>query len=226
MSEQTGSKPDAKTGPEADAPEGAAPATPSADNQNAADTAKLAAENADLKDRLLRTLAEIENVRRRTRIEVDDARTYSVNRFATEILSIGDSLQRTLDALPKEGAEAESPVVKALVEGVAVTAREFLKVLGKFNIRRLEPLGERFDPHFHQAMYEVPSPDVPTGTVVEVMQDGYAIGDRTLRPALVAVSKGGPRQSPMPTANRSAQEPSTSPEQPGSPEQSTEPPSA
>lgn len=176
---------------------GAAPA-----NQNeaaAADSARLQAEVADLKDRLLRTLAELENVNRRRRIEVADAGTYAVTSFAREVLAIGDNLQRTIEALPREGADAESPVVKSLVEGVAVTAREFLKILGKFNVRRLEPLGERFDPNFHQAMYEVPTPNVPNGTIVEVHQAGYAIGDRTLRPALVGIAKGGPKTTPAPS---------------------------
>jgi molecular chaperone GrpE len=190
MTDQTGAKPEEQTA----SPE---PATAPPDARTeAADTAKLQAEIADLKDRLLRTLAELENVRRRSAREVQDERTYAVTSFAREILGIGDNLQRTIEALPKEGAEAESPVVKSLVEGVAVTAREFLKVLGKFKIRRLEPLGERFDPNFHQAMYEVPSADVASGTILEVMQAGYAIGDRVLRPALVAVAKGGPRTAP------------------------------
>lgn len=200
---ETGAKPDEQ----AAAPESAA-TTPANQNDTAApDPARLQAEIADLKDRLLRTLAELENVRRRSQREVQDERTYAVTAFAREILGIGDNLQRTIEALPKEGAEAESPVVKSLVEGVAVTAREFLKVLGKFKIRRLEPLGERFDPNFHQAMYEVPSPTVPTGTIVEVMQDGYAIGDRTLRPALVAVAKGGPKTAPPPPPEETDSEP-------------------
>jgi len=200
---ETGAKPDEQ----AAAPESAATTPANQNDTGAPDAARLQAEIADLKDRLLRTLAELENVRRRSQREVQDERTYAVTAFAREILGIGDNLQRTIEALPKEGAEAESPVVKSLVEGVAVTAREFLKVLGKFKIRRLEPLGERFDPNFHQAMYEVPSPTVPTGTIVEVMQDGYAIGDRTLRPALVAVAKGGPRTAPPPPPEEPDPEP-------------------
>ncbi len=192
--------------PAAAAPADAAQAGAAPGNQNeaAADTAKLQAEIADLRDRLLRTLAELENVNRRRKIEVVDASTYAVTSFAREVLAIGDNLQRTIEALPKEGADAESPVVKSLVEGVAVTAREFLKILGKFNVRRLEPLGERFDPNFHQAMYEVPTPNVPNGTIVEVHQAGYAIGDRTLRPALVGIARGGPKTAPAPTASQDA----------------------
>lgn len=219
MNEQTGAE---KKGETASPEPGVEPTAP--DNQNqatGADIAKLEAEIAELKDRLLRTFAELENVRRRSERERADERVYAVTSFAREILGVGDNLQRTIEALPKDGAEAESPVVKSLVEGVAVTAREFLKILGKFNVRRLEPLGERFDPNFHQAMNEVAAPDVPSGTVVQVHQDGYAIGDRTLRPALVGVAKGGPKAAAK-TSDSNAAPAATE----AAPEGESEPPAA
>ncbi|NGX94170.1 MAG: nucleotide exchange factor GrpE [Candidatus Afipia apatlaquensis] len=146
---------------------------------------------AEAKDRMLRTLAEMENLRKRTQREVADARTYGITAFARDVLDIADNLQRALDAVPMEAREAADPGLKALIEGVELTEKSLHKALEKNGVSRLDPLGEKFNPNFHQAMYEVPDSSVPAGTVVQVVQGGYTIGERVLRPALVAVSKGG-----------------------------------
>ena len=151
---------------------------------------------ADAKDKMLRTLAEMENLRKRTQREVDDARTYGIAAFARDVLDIADNLQRALDAVPLEAREAADPGLKALIEGVEITERSLHKTLEKNGVQKIEPLGEKFDPNFHQAMYEVPDSTVPSGTVVQVIQAGYTIGERILRPALVAVTKGGAKPAP------------------------------
>ena len=153
-------------------------------------------ESAELKDKVLRTLAEMENLRRRTEREVGDARTYGIAAFARDVLGIADNMQRALDAARQELGGSPDPGVKTLLEGVELTERELLKALEKNGVKRFDPQGERFDPNLHQAMYEVPDPSVPSGMVMQVIQPGYMIGDRMLRPALVAVSKGGAKPSP------------------------------
>ena len=158
--------------------------------------AVLAREAADMKDRLLRTLAEMENLRRRTDKEVADARTYGVTNFARDILAVADNMERALKALDDEIRTKADAGVKALLDGVELTERELIKVMEKHGVRRLEPAGQKFDPNLHQAMLEVPDPSVPSGTVVQVMQPGYTIGERVLRPALVGVAKGGPKAPP------------------------------
>ena len=156
----------------------------------------LAREAAEYKDKLLRTLAEMENLRRRTEREVADARAYGIASFARDILAVADNMDRALQALDSELREKADAGIKALLDGVELTERELLKVLEKHGVKKVEPLGERFDPNFHQAMYEVPDPSVPSGQIAQVVQAGYKIGDRILRPALVAVTKGGPRPQP------------------------------
>jgi molecular chaperone GrpE len=151
----------------------------------------LAREAAESRDKMLRTLAEMENLRKRTTREVADARTYAISGFARDVLDIADNLQRALDAVPAEAKAAADPGLKALIEGVELTERSLLNTLEKNGVRKFDPSGEKFDPNFQQAMYEVPDASVPAGTVVQVVQAGYMIGDRVLRPALVAVSKGG-----------------------------------
>jgi molecular chaperone GrpE len=151
----------------------------------------LAKELAEARDRTLRTLAEMENLRKRTTREVADARTYGITGFARDVLDIADNLQRALDAVPAEAKAAADPGLKALIEGVELTERSLLNTLEKNGVKKFDPMGERFDPNFQQAMYEVPDPSVPPGTVVQVVQAGYKIGDRILRPALVGVAKGG-----------------------------------
>ncbi len=153
----------------------------------------LNADNSQLKDKVLRTLADMENLRRRTEKEVADARVYATTNFARDMLTVVDNMRRALDTLPTEVREAADDKVKALLEGVELTERDLLKTLERHGIRKLEPKGEKFDPNLHQAMFEIPDPSVPNGTVREVVQSGYVIGDRVLRPALVGVAKGGPK---------------------------------
>ena len=154
--------------------------------------AQLEAEKTDLKEKLLRTLADMENLRRRTEREIADARTYAVSNFARDMLNVADNFQRAIDAVPADARDVH-PALKALVEGVELTEREMLKTLERYGVKRLDPQGQRFDPNLHQAMFEVPNADVPSGTVVQVVQTGYVIGERVLRPALVGVAKGGPK---------------------------------
>jgi molecular chaperone GrpE len=161
----------------------------------------LVREAADLKDRLLRTLAEMENLRRRTEREVADSRAYGIASFARDILAVADNMARALEGLQSELKEKADAGVKALLDGVELTERELLKVLEKHGVRKFEPRGEKFDPNLHQAMYEVPDPSLPAGTITQVVQAGYMIGERMLRPALVAVAKGGPKAAPLANDN-------------------------
>jgi len=175
----------------------AAPAEPeNAASEAAADPmAVLAKEAADMKDRLLRTLAEMENLRRRTEREVVDARLYGVTNFARDILAVADNMERAMKALD-DGIRAQADAgVKALLDGVELTERELIKVMEKHGVRKIEPMGQKFDPNLHQAMFELPDPSVPAGTIVQVMQLGYTIGERVLRPALVGIAKGGVKAS-------------------------------
>jgi molecular chaperone GrpE len=151
----------------------------------------LAKDAAEARDKMLRTLAEMENLRKRTSREVADARIYGITGFARDVLDIADNLQRALDAVPAEAKAAADPGLKALIEGVELTERSLLNALEKNGVKKFDPSGQKFDPNFQQAMYEVPDPSVPSGMVVQVVQAGYMIGDRVLRPALVAVAKGG-----------------------------------
>jgi molecular chaperone GrpE len=157
----------------------------------------LARENAEHKDRVLRTLAEMENLRKRTERELSDMRQYGIASFARDVLAVADTMDRALKALDAELQETANPGVKALLEGVELTERELLKVLEKHGVKRFEPQkGDKFDPNLHQAMFELPDPSQPAGTVAQVVQSGYMIGERMLRPALVGVAKGGPKSAP------------------------------
>ena len=142
-------------------------------------------------DRLVRLAADMENLRKRTERDVADAHRYAVTKFASDMLVVGDNVRRALEAVPAE-RRASDEDLKALADGVEMTARETDRLLEKNGITRIAALGRRFDPHLHQAMYEVPDASVPAGTVVQVMQEGYQIGERVLRAALVGVSKDGP----------------------------------
>jgi molecular chaperone GrpE len=161
----------------------------------------LAKEAAESRDKMLRTLAEMENLRKRTSREVADARIYGITGFARDVLDIADNLQRALDAVPAEAKATADPGLKALMEGVELTERSLLNTLEKNGVKKFDPAGEKFDPNFQQAMYEVPDSSVPSGTVVQVVQAGYMIGERVLRPALVAVSKGGGKATPAAETN-------------------------
>src|SRR3954462_5954196 len=156
----------------------------------------LAKEAADARDKMLRTLAEMENLRKRTSRELADARIYGAAGFARDILDIADNLQRALDAVPAEMKASADPALKAFIEGVELTERSLLNTLEKNGVKKFDPQGEKFNPNFQQAMYEVPDTSVPAGTVVQVVQAGYTIGERVLRPALVGVSKGGAKPAP------------------------------
>jgi len=156
----------------------------------------LVKEAAEARDKMLRTLAEMENLRRRTQKEVADARTYGVTAFARDVLEIADNLQRALDAVPAEARANADAGLKGLIEGVELTERSLINALEKNGVKKFDPQGEKFDPNFQQAMYEVPDPSVPAGTVVQVVQAGFTIGERVLRPALVGVSKGGAKPAP------------------------------
>ena len=151
---------------------------------------------ADFKDKLLRTLAEMENLRKRTEREVADARVYGVTGFARDVLAVADNMHRALGAVGPEQREQADPKVKALIEGVELTERELMKVLEKYGVTKFSPAGEKFDPNVHQAMYEVKDSDLPSGSVAQVIQAGYMLGDRVLRPALVAVVKAAPKAPP------------------------------
>ncbi len=153
------------------------------------------AERDEMKDKYLRLAAEMDNLRRRTARDVRDAKSYSVANFARDMLAVSDNLRRALDAVPEDSGEADNAGLKALVEGVEMTERSMLSALERHGVKKLTPSGQKFDPNFHQAMFEVPNPEVPNNTVVEVVQDGYIIGERVLRPAMVGVAKGGPKQS-------------------------------
>ena len=151
--------------------------------------AKLEQEKADLKDKLLRSLAEMENLRRRTEREVADTRSYAVTAFARDMLSVADNLRRALDAVPAEATKADKALA-ALVEGIELTERELVKTLERHGVRKVDPAGQKFDPNLHQAMFEAPHESLAKGQVHTVVQPGYAIGERVLRPALVGVSSG------------------------------------
>lgn len=174
-------------------PGGARTAAPASDP---VPSTALEREHAEMKDRLLRTLAEMENLRKRTEREVADSRVYGVTAFARDLLGIADNMRRALDAVPPDLRSSAEAGVKALIEGVELTERELVKALEKNGVRQFSPQGEKFDPNLHQAMFEVPDATVPAGSVVQVVQPGYRIGERVLRPALVGVSKGGPRSAP------------------------------
>lgn len=159
-------------------------------------TAALRTENAELKDRVLRTVAEMENLRKRTEREINDTRSYAIAGFARDMLSATDALSRALIMLPAETRETADTTTKGLIEGIELAEREMQRLLAKHGVKPIEAQGEKFDPHVHQAMFEVPDPSQPEGTVVQVVQPGFLIGDRVLRPAMVGVAKGGPSHAP------------------------------
>ena len=146
-------------------------------------------EVAQTKDRLLRLAAEMENLRKRTDREKAEATLYAATNFARDLLTVADNLRRALEALPQDEREHAGEIEKNLIAGVDVTERELANVFQRHGIRRLETVGQKFDPNFHQAIYEVPTSEKPPGIVMQEMQAGYAVGDRCLRPAMVGVSK-------------------------------------
>ena len=170
----------------------------------AADCQKLETEITELKDRVLRDAAEMQNLRRRTTKDVADARAFSIAGFARDMLAVSDNLRRTIDSVPEDDKGSED--MKNFLEGLEMTEREMLNGLEKHGVKKIVPLEEKFDPNFHQAMFELPNPDIPNNTIIQVVQDGYVIGNRVLRPAMVGVAKGGPKfvaptSDPAPTSD-------------------------
>ena len=160
----------------------------------------LQAEVASLKDRVLRTMAEMENLRRRTDREVTDAKAYGVSSFAREMVTVADNLQRAQTSLPADAKGDAPTAVKAFIEGVELTERDLLSRLARFGVKPIETIGQRFDPNRHEALFEMPDETVPSGTVVQQVETGYVIGERVLRPAKVGVSRGGPKADAAPAS--------------------------
>jgi molecular chaperone GrpE len=150
---------------------------------------QLKEETAALKDRLLRTAADMDNLRKRAEREKAEATLYAATNFARDLLSVADNMQRALAAVTPEAREQADESTRNLLAGIEMTERELLKVFERYNIRKVDTVGARFDPNFHQALFELPTNDHPPGTVVQEMQSGFAIGERCLRPAMVGVSK-------------------------------------
>ena len=163
--------------------------------KNWAELDELRAENGDLKDQLLRLAADMENLRKRTARDVQDARAYSVANFARDMLAVSDNLKRAFEAIPADALASGDAGLKTLARGRRDDRASLCRRMERHGVKKLEPLGQKFDPNFHQAMFEIPNADVPHNTVVQVAQSGFVIGDRMLRPALVGVSKGGPKQA-------------------------------
>lgn len=154
-----------------------------------AEITALKEEAAALKDRLLRTAAEMDNLRKRAEREKAEATLYAASNFARDLLGVADSMERALAAVPPGEREAASESLKNMLTGIELTDRELLNVFQRHNIRRLDAVGQKFDPHYHQAMFEVPTADYPPGTVVQEIQKGFVVGERVLRPAMVGVAK-------------------------------------
>lgn len=193
--DQHASTPDPQTASAADPVDPATAAASAPEAEPVDPVAALTAENQALKDKVLRTLADMENLRRRTEKEMADARTYAVAQFAQDMLTVTDNLRRALDSVTEESRQTADTGLKSMLEGVELTERDLLKTLERHHIRKIHPQGERFDPNLHQAMFEAEDPALPAGTVTQVVQSGFVIGERLLRPALVGVSKSGAKPS-------------------------------
>lgn len=181
----------------------AAPAETAAEPAADSRIAELEAEIAKLKNDVLYAKAETENVRRRLEQQAEDRAKYAITNIAKDVLSVADNLRRALDAVPPTAREGND-IANTLTVGVEMTERELLATFERYGIRMVPAHGTRFDPNLHQAMMEVEDTTQPEGTVVMVMQQGYQIHDRLLRPALVGVSKGGPKMAPGEQVDTSA----------------------
>jgi len=159
-------------------------------DDDADELARLRAEVAELKDRLLRALAEAENTRRRAERDRLDASQYAMTRFARDMLTIADSFGRALAACPPKLLEVADPQLRAVIEGVDATERQLLSTLERYGVRPIDTSNGKFDPNLHQAIAEIAAPGKPKGTIVDVVQAGFMIGDRLLRPAMVTVARG------------------------------------
>lgn len=182
---------------------------------------KLNGQIADLTDRLLRAHAEMDNIRKRAEREKADMAKYAITKFANDVANVADNFDRAIQSVPANAA-AETPALKSLLDGVTMTEREFINVLEKHGVKRLDPKGEPFNPHLHQAVMEMQNAEVPSGTVLQVYQCGYMIEDRILRPAMVVVAKGGfkPVKTPEATAPPKAM-PATDEQADGNPQHGT-----
>jgi molecular chaperone GrpE len=176
-----------------------APETPEADETEEGETEGAEAadgsmspeeEIADLQDKLLRALADTENLRRRSQKDREDTLKYSSANFARDMLSVADNLRRAIESIPEEG-DPDGQALVGFIEGISLTEKELLSTLERHGIQKVEPIGEKFDPQFHEAMFEVPTSDSAAGTVVQVVETGYVIHDRLLRPAKVGIAKAG-----------------------------------
>ena len=176
-----------------------APETPEADETEEGETEGAEAadgsmspeeEIADLQDKLLRALADTENLRRRSQKDREDTLKYSSANFARDMLSVADNLRRAIESIPEEG-DPDGQALVGFLEGISLTEKELLSTLERHGIQKVEPIGEKFDPQFHEAMFEVPTSDSAAGTVVQVVETGYVIHDRLLRPAKVGIAKAG-----------------------------------
>lgn len=156
---------------------------------------QLEAELAELKDRSLRALADAENTRRRAQREVMEARKYAASGIVKDLLNVSDNLRRALESVPPELHERDEQV-KSLVTGVEMVEKDLLGAFEKHGVKKIEPMGEPFNHEYHQAMYEVENSGQPSGTIVQLLQPGYVMHDRLLRPAMVAVAKGQPDTPP------------------------------
>ncbi len=159
---------------------------------SAALIAKLEGDVAEAKDKMLRAMAETENVRRRLEREKDDSNRYAITKFARDLLDVADNLQRALDAVPA-GVRENNEFLAKLVDGVGATERAMTSVFEKNGVKRFDPIGQIFDPNFHEVLFELDAPDKPAGTIVQVLETGYMLGDRLLRPARVGAAKGAPK---------------------------------
>lgn len=177
------------------ADEAAAPEAAGTEPVAAERVQQLEAELADLKDRSLRALADAENTRRRAQREVTDARKFAASGIVKDLLNVSDNLRRALESVPPEVFERDEQV-KNLVVGVEMVEKDLLGAFEKHGVKKIEPLGEPFNHEYHQAMYEVADSGKPSGTIVELLQPGYMLHDRLLRPAMVAVAKGKPDTPP------------------------------
>ncbi|WP_334150312.1 nucleotide exchange factor GrpE [Hyphomicrobium sp.] len=212
MADET-TNPDAP-GPEASGGPEAAPDPAEAALRLSAEVDTLQGQIADLTDRLLRSHAEMDNLRKRAEREREETAKYAISKFARDVVAVADNFERALQAVPAD-AVAEDGALRSLVDGITMTEREFLNVLERNGVKRLNPKGEVFNPHQHQAMMEMQNTEVPAGTILEVFQCGYLIEDRVLRPAMVVVAKGGPkpgREAPAEAQDGAGGETSRDPE--------------
>ncbi len=163
-------------------------ATPESAIENEKDESDIQPQEEELRDQLLRALADNENIRRRAKKDVQEASQFAITNFARDLLSVADNMNRALTSIPSEALE-ENEALVAIVNGVEMTARELESTLEKYKIKKINPLGERFDYNFHQAMFETKDSNKEDGTIVEVLQPGYILGERLLRPAMVGVAR-------------------------------------